>query len=312
MIDAQFLHDVEEGLSAPQKYLSSKYFYDENGSQIFQEIMAMAEYYLTRREYDILVLQAKAIVDSIGFSVPFDVIELGAGDGEKTLAMLKEWKKLGHQFRYLPNDLSYGALEDLLRHAVTLEIAFEIIPLVGDHFECLRNRKPDRPQLFLFLGANIGNYAPTQAVDLLTQIKTAMAPTDRLMIGFDLKKDPEIIQQAYDDPYGITKRFNLNLLFRINNELGGHFDLDQFDFKCTYNPETGEVHSYLVSLQAQTVRIDGLEKEFSFAQGELIHTELSKKYDLKEIEALASACKLTLSHNFIDRRSYFVDSLWRM
>lgn len=307
-----FAEDVAIGLSAEAKSLPAKYFYDAAGSAIFQEIMAMPEYYLTQCEWEILTEQAGAILGALRFSSAFDVVELGAGDGKKTLAMLDRWAALGASFRYLPIDVSAMALDDLASNAAAMGAPFEVLPQVGDYFAGIRELPRQRPRLFLFLGANIGNYDPTQCLLLLAQVKAVMQPGDCLMVGFDLQKAPAIIQAAYDDPHGITKRFNLNLLARINRELGGHFALDKFDFKCIYTPETGALNSYLVSLAAQTVAIDSLGQSFSFRAGEVIHTELSKKYSAVEIAALAAATGLAHVADYHDARHYFVDSLWRL
>ncbi len=308
----QFLQDVQAGLSAPQKHLSSKYFYDEVGSQIFQEIMAMPEYYLTRCEFEILTTQALEISHQLGFDGAFDVVELGAGDGSKTLELLAAWEEMGIRFRYIPIDVSAQAIADLQALVATRNLQFEVLPQIGDYFDCLQQLEVGTDKLFLFLGANIGNYSDTHCASLLSQIKAAMRGQDLLMIGFDLQKDPQIICLAYDDPHGITKRFNINLLHRINSELGGHFIPGQFDFKCTYNPGNGELKSYLISRQDQQVRIDALGTEFSFANGEAIHTELSKKYSPIEIASLAAATGFENKANFFDARNYFVDSLWKL
>jgi L-histidine Nalpha-methyltransferase len=308
----QFLQDVQAGLSAPEKHLTSKYFYDEAGSQIFQEIMAMPEYYLTRCEFEILSTQAVEISRQLDFESLFDVVELGAGDGSKTLELLAAWEAMGLRFRYIPIDVSAQAIADLQALVATRDLQFEVWPQIGDYFDCLRQLEAGTDKLFLFLGANIGNYTDAHCDSLLTQIKAAMQGRDLLMIGFDLQKDAEIIQRAYDDPHGITKRFNINLLHRINRELGGHFIPDQFDFRCTYNPDNGELKSYLISRQEQQVRIDALDQAFSFAQGEAIHTELSKKYAPQEIAARAEATGFAVKANFFDPRNYFVDSLWQL
>ncbi len=307
-----FLSDVRDGLSAAHKHLSSKYFYDDIGSAIFQEIMEMPEYYLTRCEREILQEQSQEIGTHLGYAQKFDVVELGAGDGSKTLEMLATWERMGMQFRYIPIDVSAQAISDLSGLVAARNLQFELQPQVGDYFQRIAQLDAKTDKLFLFLGANIGNYNGLQCIELLRQIRGAMQGNDRLMIGFDLQKEPSIIRLAYDDPHGITKRFNINLLARINRELGGHFLLDQFDFRCTYDASNGEIKSFLISLQNQQVKIDALHMEFSFENGEFIHTELSKKYSLQEIQSLAQAAGFEVERNYFDQAQYFVDSLWRL
>ncbi|WP_299103981.1 L-histidine N(alpha)-methyltransferase [uncultured Tenacibaculum sp.] len=306
----QFMRDVDTGLSASFKHLSSKYFYDDIGSQIFQKIMAMPEYYLTNSEYEILSLQAKQIAEKVNFKVPFNIIELGAGDGYKTIKLLKNLKDLGLNFTYIPVDISKKAI-DILSAKVADEIPdIKLEPYVGDYFNLLNNLPNTIPSLVLFLGSNIGNFKDEDAQSFLSLIQSHLKPNDKLLIGFDLKKNPITIKKAYDDPHEITKAFNMNLLHRINKELGANFNLNKFDFYCHYNPITGEVRSYLVSLEKQDVFIQSLEKTFSFDVNELIWTELSKKFDFIEIETLAVNSGYKLEHHFLDSKNYFTDSLW--
>jgi len=306
----QFKKDVDAGLSAHPKHLSSKYFYDDIGSQIFQEIMAMPEYYLTDSEFEILSLQAKQIAQKLNFKSPFNIIELGAGDGYKTIRLLKNFIELGLEFTYIPVDISKKAI-DLLLEKVAKEIPnLKVKPFVGDYFKLLSSIPNELPSLVLFLGSNIGNFKQEAAQSFLKSIQSHLKPIDKLLIGFDLQKNPITIKSAYDDPHGITRAFNMNLLHRINNELGADFRLDKFDFYCHYNPVNGEVRSYLVSLKKQDVYIISLDKTYSFDYNELIWTELSKKYSFTEIEDLSKASNFKLVVNFLDCKHYFADSLW--
>lgn len=306
-----FATDVAKGLSAAKKRLFSKYFYDDRGSRIFQEIMDMPEYYPTNAELEILSQQAKAIYQATDFINGFNIVELGAGDGMKTKTLLSYLVKNNIDVHYYPLDISQEAMDileaDLKQTLPTLPIQ----SLVGDYFKVLNNFDfGDRPNLFLFLGGNIGNYEPKEAINLLKLFGQYMKKGDKFLLGVDLKKNPRVIRNAYDDPHKITKRFNLNLLRRINRELGGNFKLNQFDFYAHYNPSNGNVRSYLVSLKDQAVYIEGLDTTFHFKKDELIYTELSKKYDLAEIEKLAELTGFTHQQHFLDSRAYFVDSLW--
>ena len=306
-----FANDVLKGLTSITKYLSSKYFYDDNGSRIFQEIMEMPEYYLTNAEFEILSLQTKQIVQALQFSTPFNIIELGAGDGFKTYKLLEYLVNQQIEFNYVPIDISQEAIDLLTDRLIKRLPGIVIKPKVGDYFEILKqNKQSDFPSLLLFLGGNIGNYSNDKATELLQLFHANMKEGDKLLIGFDIKKNPIIIHNAYYDKHGITKRFNLNLLLRINRELGADFKIDDFDFYCQYNPLNGEVRSYLVSLRTQTVYIKSLDVYIHFDQHELIWTELSKKYALVEIENLAKRTNFNFVSHFLDCKHYFTDSLW--
>ncbi len=306
-----FAQDVLEGLSATNKHLSSKYFYDDNGSRIFQEIMHMPEYYLTDSEFEILSLQAKQIIDSVGFNQPFNIIELGAGDGFKTFKLLEYLVNQEIDFHYVPIDISQEAIDSLSSKLLERLPNLSIQAKRGDYFEMLQDLKQsETPSLLLFLGSNIGNYLEDKANELLTLFQENMKKGDKLLIGVDLKKNPLIIQKAYLDDGGITKKFNLNLLLRINRELGADFKIDDFEFYSYYNPDTGNVKSYIVSLRNQKVHIKTLDTTFDFRYDELIWTELSKKYSLEEIEKLAKNNGFSIQQNFLDCKHYFVDSLW--
>ncbi len=310
-MDNTFAKDVISGLTADKKYLSSKYFYDDNGSRIFQEIMKMPEYYLTDSEFEILSLQAGQIVKALQFSQPFNIIELGAGDGFKTFKLLEYLENENINFSYIPIDISQEAIDILVNNLNEKLPRLKINPKVGDYFEILKNVKQGpTPNLLLFLGGNIGNYTHDQAIELLKLFYNNMNTGDKLLIGIDLQKNPLIIRQAYFDPNGITKRFNMNLLVRINREFAGDFKLDNFDFYCQYDAISGEVKSYLVSLKKQSVHLKGLNNTIEFDQNELIWTELSKKFTPLEIETLALNAGFKLNQHFLDCKHYFTDSLW--
>jgi len=310
-MNKQFAKDVIEGLSKPQKTLSSKYFYDDIGSRIFQEIMEMPEYYLTDSEFEILSLQAQQIIDAVNFNQPFNIVELGAGDGFKTFKLLEYLVNNAVDFHYVPIDISQGAMDDLTKKLKAKLPKLSIHPRVGDYFEVLskENVQTNIPSLLLFLGSNIGNYQTKEAIDLLQLFNNNMKKGDALLLGVDIKKNPLKIQDAYFDPHGITKRFNLNLLLRINKEFDGDFKIDDFDFYCHYNPINGEVRSYIVSLRNQKVQLKTLNVSFDFNYDELIWTELSKKYSLDEIENLAVQSGFNVENHFLDCKHYFTDSL---
>jgi dimethylhistidine N-methyltransferase len=306
-----FAQDVHKGLSAEHKFLPSKYFYDDNGSRLFKQIMDMPEYYLTNSEFEIISLQSKQIFKTLDFSQPFNIVELGAGDGFKTFKFLEFLVQQYVKFNYVPVDISSEAMEMLTANLKKRLPGIVIKPKVGDYFKILNiNKTSQYPSLLLFLGSNIGNYKQDKAQELLKLFNANMKKGDKLLVGFDLKKNPLTVHKAYFDSQGITKRFNLNLLLRINRELDADFQIDNFDFYCHYNPLTGDVRSYIVSLRAQQVHIKKIDKVFKFDYNELISTELSKKYSLEEIEALAKTTDFKLKTNFLDCKHYFTDSLW--
>jgi dimethylhistidine N-methyltransferase len=310
----EFGEEVLQGLSGTPKSLSSKWFYDELGDKFFQGIMASPEYYLTESERDIFEEQSAAFLAAIG-SEPFDLIELGAGDGSKTQHLIEHFIYADADFRYLPIDISSNALSGLTSVIKTRWPDLPYQAVQGDYFKALQNL-PDsdypRKKVVLFPGANIGNFGPAQAEVFINKLKSHLQSGDLLIIGFDLKKDPARILAAYNDSKGVTAQFNLNLLTRINRELGGEFDLDQWRHWPTYNPVTGASWSYLVSKLDQSVYIKALDQTFHFEHAEAIDMEISQKYSLKEVEQLAEATGMTVVHHLTDERLDFVDTIWRV
>jgi len=311
---SEFAKDVLEGLTSRPKHLSSKYFYDERGSKIFQDIMQMQEYYLTDCELEIFNSHKQEIFKAFAEQDDhFVLVELGAGDGTKTKVLLNHFLNQQIHFEYIPIDISGDAVRQLVK---ALQIEFPQLVFkgkIGDYHHILEeiNAIDYTKKILLFLGSNIGNFDEVRCLNLLTSFKSVMHSGDLLFIGFDMKKDQEIILKAYDDPYGHTAAFNLNLLRRINNELGANFDLKSFSHHEKYDPTNGAALSFLVSQKAQVVRIDRLNQNISFDKKERIFMEISQKYDLDMIGNLAKNSGFEIVMNFFDRRQYFVNSLWR-
>jgi len=307
-----FANDVLNGLSTKSKFLSSKYFYDEKGDKLFQRIMELDEYYLTSCEYEILENNKGYLLDKFqNFDSSFHLVEFGAGDGFKTKILLGHFLEAKANFRYVPIDISYHALNNLMS-----DLGNSYPDLIGggihaDYFQGLRslNGKMSR-KIILFLGSNIGNFRHDQARKFLKKMRDNVRDNDLVLIGFDLKKEPGVIRKAYNDSEGVTGEFNLNLLRRINAELGGQFVVDNFEHKPEYNHENGEARSYLVSRVDQTVCVEKLGKEFTFKADEKIFMEISQKYDPEDINELASLSGFKIVTNLYDKRKYFVDSLW--
>ena len=310
-----FAADVLRGLSATPKYLSSKYFYDDEGSRLFQEIMKLPEYYLTRAETDIFRAQTREIFEAFAEnSAAFDLIELGAGDGTKTFLLVDFFLRRNAAFKYVPIDISSEALNFLTEKFNAQFPNLTIQPEQGDYFRTLETfkSKSDKRKIILFLGSNIGNFAHEQAVEFFKSLRSVMNPNDLLFIGFDLQKDPQTIVAAYDDAQKITAAFNLNLLRRINRELGADFMLDNFSHYATYHPIDGAARSFLISRTAQTVFIEALNTSFEFAAWEPIFMEISQKYSLPMIENLAKKSGFEVARYFYDSRNYYTDALWKL
>lgn len=308
-----FAKDIDKGLSASPKCLSSKYFYDEAGDKLFQTIMGLGEYYLTRAEFEIFDTHKASMLRSfLGADESFNLIELGAGDGTKTKVLLRHFVASGIDFNYSPIDISQHVL-DLLTRDLKKELPkLKVNAIQGDYFDALSklNQNHCQKEVVLFLGSNIGNFSNTATEQFLSKLSENLSKGDLLLIGFDLMKDPNVILNAYNDQLGVTKAFNINLLNRINNELGADFDLEAFTHFPTYNPVTGETRSHLVSTKDQEVTIQALEKTYYFKAWEAIHTEVSQKYSMKMIEDFAKNAGFRIVRNFTDRENYFVDSLW--
>jgi dimethylhistidine N-methyltransferase len=310
---SQFYEDVVEGLQAPKKHLSSKYFYDEQGDILFQKIMNCEDYYLTRAEMSIFKNSSSLLADGIRENeLPFHLIELGAGDATKTFYLLKHLVKIDADFKYLPIDISAYILDVVERNLCQSLPTLEVFPIQGDYFEALERacEVSSHKKVLMFLGSNIGNMNPQNAITFCKQLAKMLNHGDRLIIGFDLKKNPAMILKAYNDSEGITSQFNLNLLRRINRELDGNFNLAEFEHYQTYDPETGACKSYLVSLCKQVVNIG--TTTISFEKNETIYMEVSQKYDLEEIAQIAIESGFKSILNCFDKNNHFVDAIWEV
>jgi len=310
-----FAKDIFKGLSSEPKFLSSKYFYDDEGSRLFQQIMDLPEYYLTRAEFEIFETQTKEIYEAFtAQNSSLDLIELGAGDGTKTAVLIDYFLQRKMDFTYSPIDISREAV-NLLTENFTAEFPdLQINAKTGDYFSILETLKNEskRPKILLFLGSNIGNFTREQALEFFKHLREVMNESDLLFVGFDLQKDPRVILRAYDDAQDVTARFNLNLLKRINRELGANFDLENFSHYAIYRPIECAARSFLISRENQTVFIESLNQSFDFKQWEPIFMEISQKYNLEMIEDLARASGFEVERNFLDSQNYFVDSLWKV
>lgn len=310
-LKSHFLDDVLKGLKSIPKKLDAKYFYDETGDLLFQKIMSCKEYYITRCEAEIFDTYASEIALALknGFA-EFDLIELGAGDASKTIYLLRELTNTDTRFCYVPIDIS-GSIIQYLEKNLRYELPeLQVAGLNGEYLEMLEKvgQFSERKKAVLFLGGNIGNMDTAETIVFLKQLRAKLNKGDRVLIGFDLKKNPEIILAAYNDSLGFTRAFNLNLLERINRELGADFDINTFTHYPTYDPVSGSCKSYLVSKQAQHISI--ANETISFKEGEPVYMELSQKYDLPQIWSMATSAGFRQLSLFSDSKNWFVDAVW--
>lgn len=309
----EFENHVKEGLQAFPKFLSSKYIYDEKGDALFQQIMELPEYYLTKAEFEIIndnkePLSKLFTNDHAGF----DLIELGAGDGKKTKVLLEELHKQQRNFTYIPIDISKNAIDQLSQSLAAKWPAMNIQGEQGTYFNVLEriSQYNKRPKLLIVLGSNIGNLKHPEAIDFLSKLSALMTSQDRLFMGFDQKKDPLRIQQAYADAQGVTQEFNRNLLHRINREMQANFIVNDFEHWEAYDPESGTAKSYLLATKACTVYIGAINLEVHFKKWETIHTEISQKYDDDVVAWLAQESQLKINHIFEDTQQLYKNYLF--
>jgi dimethylhistidine N-methyltransferase len=295
------LREVLAGLARPQKQLPCKYFYDERGSHLFDEICELEEYYLTRCELAILRRHAGQMAGRIGTGCA--LIEYGSGSSLKTRLLLD---RLDRPAAYVPVDISGEHLLHSARQLARAYPGLEVVPVCADFtrpFALPKLRQPPRRRVVYFSGSTIGNFGPAEATALLAGIARLCGPGGGLLIGVDLKKDRAVLEPAYDDSRGVTAAFNLNLLARINRELGADFDLIRFRHRAFYNEGAGRIEMHLVSLATQTVHVGGTA--FELAEGETICTEYSYKYGLDEFRELAARAGLGLEQVWTDEKGLF-------
>jgi L-histidine N-alpha-methyltransferase len=309
----KFYKDVMQGLRSSPKHLDSKYFYDERGDELFQQIMNCDEYYLTNCEMEILQTQSKNIAAII--SKPeknFDVVELGAGDCSKSIHLLKALFNSDKKFTFFPVDISSHVIELIEEDLPNKISGLNIYGLNGEYIEMLKqsSKISSRSKLVLFMGSNIGNMNYEASIAFCKEVRSCLHKGDCLLIGFDLKKDPQIILNAYNDKQGITREFNLNLLHRINKELNADFAIENFKHFPVYNPASGECKSYLVSTCKQQVSIGDTEI-IEFDENETIDMEISTKYSVKQINTIAELSGFKPVEYFYDSKKWFVDVLWQ-
>jgi L-histidine N-alpha-methyltransferase len=309
-MNENFKNEVHEGLSSNPKSLPSKYFYDKKGDALFVEIMNLPEYYLTRSELDIFQNKTQDLIEAIDVQpiAYFELIELGAGDGTKTKELLRELDIQNCNFDYFPIDISSNVL-GLLKQDLSNEIPnLNVQTQQGDYFEVLASlKKSKQPKVILFLGSSIGNMNDEMASKFIYNLGANLQTGDKLLLGVDLIKAQEIVLPAYDDKEGVTAKFNLNLLNRINQELGGNFNLNQFKHQPEYTEKKGVAKSFIISTTNQKVEIEATGNSYTFSEGEKIHTEISRKYNDQLIEKIIANTDFSLQTKILDSKEYFAD-----
>ena len=299
---------VRAGLTSTPKTLEPRFFYDALGSALFEAITHLPEYYVTRAESEILGMHAEEIAKSFG--APARLVELGSGAARKTRFLLDQ---LAHRpLEFMPIDIDAGMLERSGHELLVTYPRLSIAAIRGDlrsPADALRSLPVSGRTVVLFLGSSVGNLDHEEAIALLANVRSALAPGDLFLLGADMKKPRAVLEAAYDDALGVTAAFNLNLLVRINRELGANFDLEQFAHHALYDESRGRVEMHLVSRKSQRVRIG--DYEIAFAEGETIHTENSYKYDVETLEMLARRGRFAIEKRWTDRRGWFTDTLLR-
>lgn len=307
-----FLTGLLEGLSSSPKYISSKFLYNKEGDRLFQEKMASSSYYLTNSDFEILSKYKNALLESFSKDVEqFQLIELGAGDGYKTKVLLNYFLTKDFKFSYFPIDISFDVIEQLKTDLLKKLPSLDIKPIVGDYFEGLKEipSNTNVRKVVLFLGSTIGNILTEEKVPFLCQISKLLNVGDMMMIGFDLKKSPSIIRDAY--VLSTNEAFSKNVLTRANEELGCNFNLNHFEHHFEYDPISGLGTTFLVSTKKQDVYISVVGQEFSFNEWEPITITVHQKYDNAYINNLAKESGFEVVQNFYDAPYFYVNSIWQ-
>jgi L-histidine Nalpha-methyltransferase len=310
-----FAQDVLAGLTSTPKTLLPKYFYDELGSRLFEAICCLPEYYLTGDENEIVAENVGEIMSELAIpdQTPVRLIELGSGSAEKTRLIIEALLRRSADLHYLPIDISSSSLERSSEDLLHAYPGLRITGYAADYYSALgalRNTNAHERQaglrtVVLFFGSSIGNLGPAESRELIGEVRAVLRPGDVLLLGADLKKSAATLIPAYDDALGVTAAFNLNLLVRINRELGGNFDLSKFEHRAVYNEEDGRIEMHLFSREAQTVQLRGINAEVNFECGESIHTENSYKFDVEDLRGLADATGFHLKKTWFDSNRHF-------
>jgi L-histidine N-alpha-methyltransferase len=301
--------DVRSGLSAAQKWLPAKWFYDARGSELFEDITALPEYYPTRAEREVLAREAGEIARVTGART---LVELGSGSSEKTRLLLDGLRTHGTLRSFVPLDVSESALAEAVEAIRADYPGLEVRGVVGDFTEHLDLLPGEPPRVVAFLGGTIGNFLPVDRIKFLRSVRDVLAEGEWLLLGTDLVKDPQILVRAYDDAAGVTAEFNLNVLRVVNELLGADFDLDRFAHESYWDAENEWIEMRLRAKEDMTVRIPGAGMDVTFTEGEYIRTEISAKFRPKGVASELSEAGFTLERWWTDSQNRFGVSLSRV
>ena len=303
-IEKTFAEEISSSLNRDSKFITPKFFYDKKGSDLFEKICTLPEYYPTRTEIGILKNLQTELPSFIDDS--FRLVELGSGASVKTRLLIDIFTKIQQTTEYFPIDISEilaESSEQLLRDYDNLRIT-GIIDTYEGGLEFLKNYD-NKNNLILFLGSSFGNFSPADGKTFLEKINSTMKSGDLFLIGLDLVKDSQILESAYDDAQGVTAKFNLNVLSRINDELDADFNLNNFSHYSAYNEEDQRIEMYLKSLVNQSVIISKSNLSLNLEKNELIHTEYSHKYTLEQIKTLLESTGFKINHTWLDENTHF-------
>ena len=291
--------DVIYGLTQPQKSLPPRYFYDDKGSQLFEQICELPEYYPTRTEAAILQRCAEEVVRATGMC---ELVELGSGSATKTRLLLNAYQNLQRPLRYLPIDVSAGILEASAKQLLADYPLLQVQGLVGTYEQALQQLEPaSEARMILFLGSTLGNFSQSECDRFFAQVSAALSRGDYFLLGVDLQKPKEILEAAYNDSQGVTAAFNLNVLSHLNRRFSGNFDLELFEHQAFYNESASQVEMHLVSRRSHTVFLADLDLTIEFAAGETILTEISRKFDWQKMQGYLQTWGLVPKGNWSDR-----------
>lgn len=297
--------EVYRGLTDTPKHLSPWLFYDERGSQLFEAITRLPEYYLTRTERGIFAHNTNEILESAG-CLPLTIVELGAGTAEKTGLLLQAAVRRQGAVDYVPIDVSETALDSAKQHLEAEIPGVRVAARVADYTQGIAEiPSPGRRRMVLYIGSSIGNFEPADGVRVLREVRKRLVPGDLLLLGVDHVKDAPTLLRAYDDAAGVTAEFNKNMLVRINRELGANFNPRLFRHRAKWNAERSRIEIYLDSVIAQEVSIPALDMEVNFARGEAIHTENSYKFTPESIGAIIEHAGFAVTQRWTDEREWF-------
>ena len=296
--------DVIKGLTQTPKTLPARYFYDDRGSDLFEQICDLPEYYVTRTETKILQQYAGEIARITG---PCELVELGSGSSTKTRIILDAYAQLGHTLQYMPIDVSAGILETSAKQLLADYPSLKVHALVATYELALAQISPTKlfSRMISFIGSSLGNLNPQECDVFFTQITNALQVGDYFLLGIDLQKPKHIVEPAYNDAQGVTAAFNLNMLEHLNHQFEGNFDTTQFEHWAFYNETDNQIEMHLRSLRSQSVELRALNLTVDFAPGETILTEISRKFNLNMMQEQLTARGLVPLQEWTDADGWF-------